>query len=147
MPAANPKWSPPRVQVRAFSPASGILPFPKAKGLLHTHLLLSHSLLKGQTCSKSQTAPKAKFDLGRQKPLCSSHAALTRCHHFLSSASESPGTPRNKTGDEFVPCNLLGCKFQCIRRKVAGEAAAVQVAQAGTLRTAQLLSGWCLAET
>lgn len=109
-------------------------------GLLQTHLLSSHSLLKGQTCSKSQTAPKAKFDLGRQKPLHSSQAALTKCNSFLSSASESPGTPRNTTEDELVPCSVLGCKFQCISRKVTGEIAALQVAHAGTLGTAQVCS-------
>lgn len=118
-------------------------PFPKAKELLQTHHLSSHSLLKGQTCSKSQAAPKAKSDLVRQKPLHSSHAALTKCHSFLPSASESPGTPRNTTEDEFVPCNLLGCKFQCTKRKVTlpgltGDAAALQVAHAGTLGTGEV---------
>lgn len=117
--AANPKWSPPREQVRAFSSARGIHLLPKAKELLHTHLLSSHALLEGQTCSKSQAAPKAQLGLVRQKPLHSSHAALSKCHPFLSSAWESPGRPRNTTEDEFVTCHLLGCKLQCIRRKVA----------------------------
>lgn len=93
-------------------------PFLKPRSCSRLTFFHPTPFLKDGLCSKSQAAPKGKLDLARQKPLHSSHAALTKCHSFLSSASESPGTHRNTTEDEFVTCNLLGCEFQWTRRKV-----------------------------
>lgn len=84
-----------------------LFPFPEAKELLQTHLLSSHSLLEGQTCSKSQAAPKAKLDLVRQKPLHSSHAALTNVTIFcpvFQKAQAHPETQQRMNLSLLISC-------------------------------------------